>query len=160
MRCPACNSPDTKVIDSRLVADSNRIRRRRECQNPDCGERFTTFESIESFMPMIVKQDGNRESYLPEKLRRGLTRAIEKRPVTAEQLNQLIAGIEQRLRQSGEREVASKLVGQWVLDGLKKLDHVAYIRFASVYLSFEDVAAFQQTIAELGGGDKEEKKQP
>lgn len=150
MHCPVCNSPDTKVVDSRL-AEGNRIRRRRECQNPACGERFTTFESVESFMPMIVKQNGNRESYSPEKLRRGLTRAIEKRPVTAEQLNRLIASIEERLRQSGEREVASKVVGQWVLEGLKNLDHVAYIRFASVYLSFEDVAAFEQTIAELGG---------
>ncbi|MDO5091735.1 MAG: transcriptional regulator NrdR [Cardiobacteriaceae bacterium] len=152
MHCPVCNSADTKVVDSRFVAETNRIRRRRECQNPGCGERFTTFESIETFMPMIVKQNGNRESYSTEKLRRGLTRAIEKRPVTAEQLNQLIAHIEQRLRQSGEREIASKLVGQWVLEGLKNLDHVAYIRFASVYLSFEDVAAFEQTIAELGGG--------
>ena len=137
-------------MDSRLVAESNRIRRRRECQNPACGERFTTFESVESFMPMIVKQNGNRESYAAEKLRRGLTRAIEKRPVSAEQINQLIASIEQRLRQSGEREVPSKQIGQWVLDGLKMLDHVAYIRFASVYLSFADIAAFEQTIAELG----------
>lgn len=138
------------MVDSRL-AEGNRIRRRRECLNPDCGERFTTFESVETFMPMIVKQNGNRESYAAEKLRRGLMRAIEKRPVSAEQINQLVASIEQRLRQSGEREVPSKQIGQWVLDGLKMLDHVAYIRFASVYLSFADVAAFEQTIAELGG---------
>lgn len=149
MHCPVCNHPETKVVDSRL-AEGNRIRRRRECLNPACGERFTTFESIESFMPMIVKQNGNRESYSPEKLRRGLTRAIEKRPVSAEQINRLVTDIEQRLRQSGEREVASQRIGQWVLEGLKNLDHVAYIRFASVYLSFEDVAAFQQTIDELG----------
>ena len=97
MHCPVCNSPDTKVVDSRL-AEGNRIRRRRECLNPDCGERFTTFESVETFMPMIVKQNGNRESYSPEKLRRGLTRAIEKRPVSAEQINQLVTSIEQRLR--------------------------------------------------------------
>lgn len=149
MHCPVCNHPETKVVDSRL-AEGNRIRRRRECLNPACGERFTTFESIESFMPMIVKQNGNRESYSPEKLRRGLTRAIEKRPVSAEQINRLVTDIEQHLRQSGEREVASQRIGQWVLEGLKNLDHVAYIRFASVYLSFEDVAAFQQTIDELG----------
>lgn len=150
MHCPVCNSPDTRVVDSRL-SEGNRIRRRRECLNPACGERFTTFESVETFMPMIVKQNGNRESYSPEKLRRGLTRAIEKRPVSADQINALVESIEQRLRQSGEREVPSKIVGQWVLDGLKTLDHVAYIRFASVYLSFSDVAAFEKTIAELGG---------
>lgn len=149
MHCPVCNHPETKVVDSRL-AEGNRIRRRRECLNAACGERFTTFESVETFMPMIVKQNGNRESYSPEKLRRGLTRAIEKRPVSAEQINRLVTDIEQRLRQSGEREVASQRIGQWVLEGLKNLDHVAYIRFASVYLSFEDVAAFQQTIDELG----------
>lgn len=150
MRCPICNFEDTKVIDSRLT-DSNKIRRRRECLNPECGERFTTFEIAETAIPTVVKQNGNRESYNAEKLRSGLLRACEKRPVSAEQIGTLIAQIETKMRALGEREIQSKQLGQWVMEGLKTLDHVAYIRFASVYLSFEDVAAFQKTIDELKG---------
>lgn len=147
MHCPICHYADTKVIDSRLT-DGNKIRRRRECLH--CGERFTTFEVAEILIPTIVKQNGDRETYNSEKLRLGITRACEKRPVSAEKINALISQIETSIRHSNEREVTSKQLGQWVMEGLKSLDHVAYIRFASVYLSFEDITAFQKTIDELG----------
>lgn len=150
MRCPFCNTSDTKVTDSRLTPEGNKIRRRRECQH--CGERFTTFEMAEISIPTIIKQNNDRESYSCEKLRRGLLRACEKRPVSAEQINQLIKQIESNMRQYSERgEIPSKLIGQWVMEGLKEIDHVAYVRFASVYLSFEDITAFQKTIDELTG---------
>lgn len=148
MRCPICNFEDTKVIDSRLT-ESNKVRRRRECLNPKCGERFTTFEIAETAIPTVVKQNGNRESYNAEKLRLGLLRACEKRPVSAEAISNLIAQIEAKMRSAGEREIHSKQIGQWVMEGLRSLDHVAYIRFASVYLSFDDITAFQKTIDEL-----------
>ncbi|SUO97158.1 transcriptional regulator NrdR [Suttonella ornithocola] len=148
MNCPICNYHDTKVIDSRLT-DGNKIRRRRECLNPNCGERFTTFEVAEISIPTVVKQNGNRESYSQEKLRAGLLRACEKRPVSAIQISALIEHIETQMRQTGEREIPSKQIGQWVMEGLKNIDHVSYIRFASVYLSFEDIEAFRKTIEEL-----------
>ncbi|UJF25377.1 transcriptional regulator NrdR [Suttonella sp. R2A3] len=149
MYCPVCGYSETKVIDSRLVHDGARVRRRRECLNPDCGERFTTYEEAEVSLPLVVKQDGTREQYDSEKLRRGLLRAVEKRSVSIDTVNNLIDTIEQRMRHYSEREIPSKRIGQWVMDGLKAIDHVAYIRFASVYLSFADVAAFQKTIDEL-----------
>ncbi|SUO98060.1 transcriptional regulator NrdR [Suttonella indologenes] len=149
MHCPICNHPETKVVDSRLVAEGEKIRRRRECLNPDCLARFTTYEVAEIHIPTVIKQNGDRESYSADKLRRGLLRACEKRPVSAEQISALIHHIEQQMRSSGEREISSEQIGQWVMEGLKTLDHVAYIRFASVYLSFADIAAFQQTIDEL-----------
>lgn len=136
-------------MDSRLVAEGEKIRRRRECLNPDCLARFTTYEVAEIHIPTVIKQNGDRESYSADKLRRGLLRACEKRPVSAEQISALIHHIEQQMRSSGEREISSEQIGQWVMEGLKTLDHVAYIRFASVYLSFADIAAFQQTIDEL-----------
>ncbi len=150
MHCPICSFAETKVVDSRLVADGLKVRRRRECLNAECAERFTTFEVAEINIPTVVKQSGNREIYSVEKLRNGLVRACEKRPVSAAQINTLINEIETKLRNSGEREMPSQVIGQWVMEGLKDIDHVAYIRFASVYLSFEDVAAFQKTIDELG----------
>lgn len=149
MHCPICNFSETKVIDSRLVGEGEKIRRRRECMNPDCLTRFTTFEVAEIHIPTVIKQNGDRESYSADKLRRGLLRACEKRPVSAQQISSLISSIEQNMRSSGEREISSEQIGQWVMEGLKDLDHVAYIRFASVYLSFADIAAFQKTIDEL-----------
>lgn len=131
------------------MAEGEKIRRRRECLNPDCLARFTTYEVAEIHIPTVIKQNGDRESYSADKLRRGLLRACEKRPVSAEQISALIHHIEQQMRSSGEREISSEQIGQWVMEGLKILDHVAYIRFASVYLSFADIAAFQQTIDEL-----------
>lgn len=131
------------------------MRRRRECLSIACGSRFTTYEVAEIALPMVVKQSGNREQFSQEKLRAGLLRAVEKRPVSIDTVNHLIDHIEQKLRHHGEREVPSKLIGEWVMDGLKEIDHVAYIRFASVYLSFADVEAFQKLISEMQvTGDK------
>ena len=149
MHCPICHRPDTRVIDSRLIRDGSKIRRRRECTNPACATRFTTYETAEISLPMVIKQNGERQAFSAEKLRNGLLRAIEKRPVSVNKINQLIEDIENRLRISGDREVASRKIGEWVMAGLKNIDHVAYIRFASVYLSFQDVEAFINTIAEL-----------
>ena len=149
MHCPICHRPDTRVIDSRLISDGSKIRRRRECTNPACATRFTTYETAEISLPMVIKQNGERQAFSAEKLRNGLLRAIEKRPVSVNKINQLIEAIENRLRISGDREVASRKIGEWVMAGLKNIDHVAYIRFASVYLSFQDVEAFINTIAEL-----------
>ena len=149
MHCPICHRPDTRVIDSRLLSDGSKIRRRRECTNPQCATRFTTYETAEISLPIVVKQNGERQAFSAEKLRNGLLRAIEKRPVSVNKINQLIDDIENRLRISGDREVASRKIGEWVMAGLKNIDHVAYIRFASVYLSFQDVEAFINTIAEL-----------
>ena len=149
MHCPICHRPDTRVIDSRLISDGSKIRRRRECTNPACATRFTTYETAEISLPMVIKQNGERQAFSAEKRRNGLLRAIEKRPVSVNKINQLIEDIENRLRISGDREVASRKIGEWVMAGLKNIDHVAYIRFASVYLSFQDVEAFINTIAEL-----------
>ena len=149
MHCPICHRPDTRVIDSRLISEGSKIRRRRECTNPACATRFTTYETAEISLPMVVKQNGERQAFSADKLRNGLLRAIEKRPVSVNKINQLIDDIENRLRISGDREVASRKIGEWVMAGLKNIDHVAYIRFASVYLSFQDVEAFINTIAEL-----------
>ena len=149
MHCPICHRPDTRVIDSRLISDGSKIRRRRECTNPACATRFTTYETAEISLPMVIKQNGERQAFSADKLRNGLLRAIEKRPVSVNKINQLIEDIENRLRISGDREVASRKIGEWVMAGLKNIDHVAYIRFASVYLSFQDVEAFINTIAEL-----------
>jgi len=149
LHCPICHRPDTRVIDSRLLSDGSKIRRRRECTNPACATRFTTYETAEISLPMVIKQNGERQAFSAEKLRNGLLRAIEKRPVSVNKINQLIEDIENRLRISGDREVASRKIGEWVMAGLKNIDHVAYIRFASVYLSFQDVEAFINTIAEL-----------
>ena len=149
MHCPICHRPDTRVIDSRLISDGSKIRRRRECTNPACATRFTTYETAEISLPMVIKQNGERQAFSAEKLRNGVLRAIEKRPVSVNKINQLIEDIENRLRISGDREVASRKIGEWVMAGLKNIDHVAYIRFASVYLSFQDVEAFINTIAEL-----------
>ncbi len=149
MHCPICHRPDTRVIDSRLISEGSKIRRRRECTNPACATRFTTYETAEISLPMVVKQNGERQAFSADKLRNGLLRAIEKRPVSVNKINQLIDDIENRLRISGDREVASRKIGEWVMAGLKDIDHVAYIRFASVYLSFQDVEAFINTIAEL-----------
>lgn len=147
MRCPFCGTENAKVIDSRDTADGYQIRRRRECLN--CKERFTTFESAELLIPYIVKNNGAREPFNPAKLRASLQKALEKRPVNAEDLERAITRITLNLQATGEREVPSKLVGELAMDALKSLDKVAYIRFASVYLSFDDVKEFSDEIAKL-----------
>ncbi|WP_263081883.1 transcriptional regulator NrdR [Endozoicomonas sp. Mp262] len=152
MHCPFCSADDTKVIDSRLVADGNQVRRRRECLT--CSERFTTYESAELLIPRLVKQDGSREPFHEEKLRAGMTRALEKRPVSIEQVEDAINRIKKRLRATGEREVNSRAVGEEVMRELKLLDEVAYIRFASVYRHFQDLNEFREEIERLETEDR------
>ncbi|WP_043887138.1 transcriptional regulator NrdR, partial [Vibrio sp. 16] len=138
---------DTKVIDSRLVADGHQVRRRRQCLA--CSERFTTFETAELVMPRVIKSNGNREPFNEDKMVGGLQRALEKRPVSADAVDVSISLIKSQLRATGEREVPSEMIGNLVMDQLKELDKVAYIRFASVYRSFEDIREFGEEIARL-----------
>ncbi|AZI14134.1 transcriptional regulator NrdR [Avibacterium paragallinarum] len=147
MRCPFCSTEETKVIDSRLVSDGFQVRRRRECGK--CHERFTTFESAELVIPKIIKSDQSREPFHEEKLRRGILHALEKRPVSADDVEKAISHIIHQLRATGEREVPSELVGRLAMSALKKLDKVAYIRFASVYLSFDNINEFSKEIEKL-----------
>ncbi|OOZ38816.1 transcriptional regulator NrdR [Solemya pervernicosa gill symbiont] len=147
MRCPFCGEDETKVIDSRLAGEGDQIRRRRACQA--CNERFTTYEKAELLLPRIIKSDGVREPYDEQKLRRGMMHALEKRPVEADRVEDAIHHVEQQLRGSGEREVSSRQVGDWVMEELRALDQVAYVRFASIYRSFEDVNAFREEIDRL-----------
>ena len=147
MYCPFCGKQDTKVIDSRLASEGAQVRRRRECL--DCGERFTTFESPELVMPRIIKSNGARESFNEEKLTAGMLRALEKRPVESANVDAAISRLQHRLRASGEREIPSRQLGEWVMNELRELDQVAYVRFASVYRSFEDVDAFRKEIEKL-----------
>ncbi|MCW9698353.1 MULTISPECIES: transcriptional regulator NrdR [unclassified Avibacterium] len=147
MRCPFCSTEETKVIDSRLVSDGFQVRRRRECGH--CHERFTTFEIIELVIPKIIKSDQSREPFDEEKLRRGILHALEKRPVSSDDVEKSINRIIHQLRATGEREVPSHFVGQLAMNELKKLDKVAYIRFASVYLSFDDIDQFTKEIESL-----------
>lgn len=144
MHCPFCSEDDTKVIDSRLVADGGQVRRRRECQS--CHDRFTTFEVAELVMPRLIKQDGTRVPFDEEKLRRGLLKALEKRPVSMEQIEETVNKIKKDLQATGEREVKSMLIGEMVMSALRELDGVAYVRFASVYRSFQDVSEFRQAL--------------
>ena len=147
MHCPFCGTQDTKVIDSRLVADGASVRRRRECNH--CKERFTTFETAELIMPRVIKSDGSREPFNEDKLRNGLLRALEKRPVSLELMEQAINKIKSAIRATGEREISSDYIGNQVMDNLKQIDKVAYVRFASVYRSFEDIREFGEEIARL-----------
>ena len=147
MFCPFCSADDTKVIDSRLVADGGQVRRRRECVS--CRERFTTYEAAELVMPRVIKQSGSREPFNEEKLRDGFQRALEKRPVSVEAVETELGQIKNQLRATGEREVDSRVVGELVMEALKRLDQVAYVRFASVYRSFKDPAEFRDAIASL-----------
>lgn len=148
MHCPFCKTQDTKVIDSRLVGEGASVRRRRACNA--CNERFTTFESAELVMPRVIKNDGAREPFNEEKLRNGLLRSLEKRPVSLESMEQLISRVKSELRATGEREISSKAIGNLVMEQLKTLDKVGFIRFASVYRSFEDIREFGEEIARLG----------
>lgn len=147
MHCPFCNHEDTKVIDSRLAGEGAQVRRRRECEK--CGERFTTFEGAELVMPRIVKHDGTREPFDEKKLRAGMMRALEKRPVSTEAIEEALARIAHKLQVAGEREIKSRQLGEWVMQELKALDEVAFVRFASVYHRFQDVNAFREEIERL-----------
>jgi len=147
MRCPFCSVDETRVIDSRLSEDGSSVRRRRECEV--CRERFTTFERAELRLPQLIKTDGRREPFSEDKLRGGMTSALEKRPVDAAAVDKAIGHIRQKLLTSGEREVSSRQIGEWVMEELKTLDAVAYVRFASVYRSFQDVEAFREEVQRL-----------
>ncbi|MBI90709.1 MAG: transcriptional regulator NrdR [Gammaproteobacteria bacterium] len=147
MHCPFCGAVDTRVIDSRLVSEGNHVRRRRECVT--CEERFTTYESAELVMPRIIKQGGIREPFNEDKLLAGLTKALEKRPVGIEKVEEAINRIKTTLRATGEREIPSRHVGEEVMKELRELDEVAFVRFASVYRSFKDLNEFRQEIDRL-----------
>ena len=147
MRCPFCSELDTKVVDSRLTADSDQIRRRRECVA--CNERFTTYETAELNLPNVIKSDGTREAFTDKKLRSGMQKSLEKRAVSVDDIEAAVSRIKHALFTKGEREVPAMLIGEHVMDELRKLDHVAYLRFASVYRSFEDVEQFREVIDRL-----------
>ena len=147
MRCPFCNYIETKVVDSRFANEGDQIRRRRECLQ--CEERFTTYEVAELTMPRMIKRDSTREAFSENKLRQGLLRALEKRPVSMERVEEAISRIKRRLRAIGEREVSTQELGEWIMHELRQIDHVAYVRFASVYRRFEDVHAFEKEIERL-----------
>jgi transcriptional repressor NrdR len=147
MHCPFCNTPDTKVIDTRLSLEGDQVKRRRECQ--ECTERFTTFEAAELALPRIVKRDGRRIPFDESKLRASMTKALEKRAVGIELVEAQIRHILRQLRAKGEREIPSQLLGEWVMDALLALDEVAYVRYASVYHSFQDLEEFKKEIQRL-----------
>lgn len=149
MRCPFCDHPEDKVVDSREAQEGRATRRRRECLA--CGRRFTTYERIEDVLPQIVKKDGRRESYDRDKIVKGLEIACQKRPVSREQIEALVAGVERQLGEIGEREVRSSVIGETVMARLKELDPIAYVRFASVYREFRDVKEFVSELAGLDG---------
>lgn len=147
MRCPFCATQDTKVIDSRLANEGDQVRRRRQCNH--CNERFTTYEVAELVMPRIIKSNGNREPFEESKLRAGMLRALEKRPVDSDKIEAAISKIKKQLMSLGEREISASRIGEFVMRELNSLDHVAYVRFASVYRSFQDVSEFTDMIETL-----------
>ena len=147
MKCPFCGDQESKVVDSRHSEDGNSIRRRRECIA--CQRRFTTYEVIETVPIVVVKQDGSREEFDHDKLLRGMLRACEKRPVSIQTLEEAVRDIEAQIQNSLDREVAASQIGEYAMDALKKIDEVAYVRFASVYRHFKDISSFQEAIAQL-----------
>ena len=147
MHCPFCSHEETKVIDSRLSGEGRQIRRRRQCL--DCNERFTTFESAELVLPRLVKSDNSRQPFDESKLRNSMVRALEKRPVPSDAFEKSVGHLIHRLRTMGEREVPSRMIGELVMEELRGLDEVAYVRFASVYRRFQDVTEFEDEIKRL-----------
>ncbi|EPJ49377.1 MAG: ATP-cone domain-containing protein [Osedax symbiont Rs2] len=156
MHCPYCTAVDTKVVDSRLVAEGQQVRRRRECTS--CHERYTTYESAELLMPRLLKSDGSTQPFDEQKLRAGIQRALEKRPVGVEKIEALVNRIKQQIRSTGDREVPATLLGEEVMSELRKLDQVAFVRFASVYRSFEDISEFKSEIDKLTDYSKGDNK--
>ena len=154
MYCPFCEAQDTKVIDSRLVSGGAQVRRRRTCE--ECGERFTTFETVELVLPRVIKRDGRRTPFDEEKLASGILRALEKRPISSEQTQAMLDRLKHRLRATGEREIDSQQIGKMVMEELRELDEVAYVRFASVYRNFQSVGDFDEEITLLQQSRKEE----
>jgi len=147
MHCPFCTAVDTKVVDSRLVADGQQVRRRRECIS--CHERYSTFETAELLMPRLRKSDGSSQPFDDQKLRVGILRALEKRPVGLEDIEALLNRVKLKIRSSGDREVSARSLGETVMSELRKLDQIAFVRFASVYRSFEDISEFKAEIDKL-----------
>lgn len=147
MKCPFCGNQDTKVVDSRPDKDSSAIRRRRECES--CTKRFTTHERVEEVLPLIQKKDGRREPFDRAKVIGGIKKACEKRPVSIEVIERLVDRLETRLQETGEREVPSTMIGEWVMNELHDTDEVAYVRFASVYRSFRDINEFMSELQDL-----------
>ncbi len=147
MRCPFCQSDDTKVLDTRLIGEGSQVRRRRECTS--CNERYSTLESVDLNFPRLIKSDDSRESFDENKLRSGLLKALEKRPVATSSIESSISKIEHKLMTQSEREVSSSIIGEWVMEELKSFDEVAYIRFASVYRHFQDIEEFKSEIEKL-----------
>ena len=147
MKCPFCNAADTRVIDSRPADDNASIRRRRQCET--CGKRFTTYEKLETMPLMIVKKDNSREPYERSKIEAGIIRSCHKRPVSSEQISSLVDQIENALFSREDREISSSVIGEMVMEKLKDLDPVAYVRFASVYREFKDVDTFMQELTKL-----------
>lgn len=152
MYCPFCNEIDTKVVDSRLVSEGMQVRRRRECLA--CNERFTTYETAELVVPSIIKRDGRRKPFDENKLRQGLMRALEKRPVSVDVIEATIGDIKKSVCATGEREVSSQWLGEQVMDHLRQLDDVAYVRFASVYKRFQDVSDFSKAVDTMKAQNK------
>jgi len=155
MHCPFCQAQDTKVIDSRLVGDGTQIRRRRECEL--CKARFTTFETADLALPRIIKSDGERQPFNGTKLKAGMLRALEKRPLSSEEVDAVFGKVLTQIRQLGEREIPSRMLGEIVMKSLKSVDQVAYVRFASVYRDFQDIEEFAQEISTLSKEKKRSK---
>lgn len=153
MHCPFCYAADSKVVDSRLAAEGSQIRRRRECVA--CNERFTTFESYEVVMPRVIKANGSNEPFDDQKLRRSLTHALQKRPISQDQFESTVSEIQSKILRLGERDIRSRSIGEIVMQSLYQLDEVAYIRFASVYQDFQNVEAFLQHIDKMRNSKNE-----
>ncbi len=147
MKCPFCSSGDTKVVDSRTSKDGRAIRRRRECL--ECKERFTTYERVEEFQPMVIKKDGRREPFDRKKVIDGMLKALEKRPVSVNQVEAFVSALEKEIQDRGEREIEGRFIGERVMSQLKEWDDVAYVRFASVYKQFKDLREFMDQLLEL-----------
>lgn len=154
MRCPKCREKETRVTDSRMSVEGDNVRRRRECTA--CGFRFTTYERVEVSLPMVIKKDGRREPYTRTKVLSGLQRATQKRDVSTDDLDHLADRLEQALQERGDREVPSSWVGEWVMEALKSMDDVAYVRFASVYREFQDIGEFMEALAAIRRGHRGE----
>ncbi len=152
MRCPFCNHIEDKVIDSRQSKDGDVIRRRRECL--ECEGRFTSYERIEDILPHVIKKDGSREPFDRKKILQGLERACEKRPISIDEKEDLVKNIEKKLQVSGDKEIPSSIIGEHIMDGLKEIDEVAYVRFASVYRQFKDIKEFIQEIKDIAYNKK------
>jgi transcriptional repressor NrdR len=158
MKCPFCQALENKVIDSRLSKDGHVIRRRRECEK--CVRRFTTYERVEEILPMVVKKDGSREMFDPHKVLGGIRKACEKRPVPVSAMEQIVETLERELQESGEKEIPTSYIGERVMEALRRVDGVAYVRFASVYRSFRDVTEFLDELKHLLAGGTLPEREP